>query len=362
MKRKFLAHAPDFGTQAVRELRTRDDDRTLAALKAAAPPFDDEVAAELVALAYAFPTSRAHPRGKDVRKQAKKLVDRHVDGASAFAAAFKGIGARTYEFDGRVRKLDRLRVGIAKAIAFHSWDALSVAFEEDAAFRGAILDIAVARAEREQESEVMLGEIYTEWHGSHGSATTTNLHTLPDALAGELTVRRSTYAFTGLSIHGGSLTDLPASLADAAPWLTELSLSFNPLKTVPKVVFELDNLETLELAGTQLEDIPPTISKLRKLRRLDIGNGTRMLKIPDSVCALDQLRELRIGNGSIKLVPAAIAGMKSLEVLELQSTSISKLPAEVATLPKLKRIEARFSRLNAEKARALLPKSVTIVT
>ena len=360
MKKKFVAPSPDLGGASVRPFRTRDDAKTLAALAVAAPPFDDAVVAELVAIAFAAESSLSRPLGKELRKQAKKQLDRHVPGAAVFAAAFKNVGTRTYEYDARIRKLDHpLRIEIAKAIAFHAWAGISVPFEEDAAFRAAILDIAVARAKREGEDTLSLGEIYTEWHGSHGRATTTNFHRVPDELAAELTARRKQHAFTGLSFHGGSLTDLPATFAKAKPWLAHLSLDYNPLTAVPKVVFELSNLVELELAGTEL---PPELAKLGKLRRLDIGNGKKMPAIPASVCALDKLAELRIGNGSIKLVPEAIAGMKSLEVLEMQSTGVTKLPASIATLPKLKKIEARWSRLNVEKTRALLPKSIKLET
>ncbi len=360
--KKFVAAAPDLGSKAVAAFRTGDDDQTLAALAAGGPPFDAEVSAELVAIAYAARSSMAHPRGGDLRKRAKQLVDKHVAGARAFAAAFKGIGNRTHELDHRIRELDHpLRLAVAKAIAFHTWQALSVPFAEDAEFRGEILDLVIANAKRDKKTELSFGEIYTEWHGSHGAATSTNLHVVPGALAKELTARRSAYKFTGLSFWGCSLTDLPASLAKAKAWLTELQLGFNPLAKVPKVVFELTNLEELSLLGTELEDIPDGILKLKKLRRLDLGNGKNMQSIPESVCAHDQIRELRIGNGSIKLVPAAIAGMKSLEVLELQSAGkITKLPDEIATLPNLRLVKAKWSRLNPAKTRALLPKRVKL--
>ena len=359
--KSFVALSPDLGTPAVSEFRTRDDDATLAALTAATPPFDDEVSAELVALAYGFPQSMAHPQGAEIRKLAKKLVERNVDGTSAFAVAFKGIGGRTYELDKRIRGLDNPhRVAIAKAIAFHSWNALTVPFEEDAEFRGAILDVAVARAKRDKETLLKLHEIYTEWRGGGGSATTTDFHVLPDALAKELTARRKHYAFSGLCFHGNSLTDLPASLVKAKSWLTELVLSYNPIKKLPAVVLELSNLETLELDETLIEDLP-SLSKLRKLRTLGLGSK-HLRALPDAVCEHDQLRELQIGEGAITTLPPAIAGMHSLEVLDLRSTRISRLPEELATLPKLKLVRSRFSRLDVPKARSLLPKHVKIET
>jgi hypothetical protein len=360
--KSFVALSPDLGTPAVSEFRTRDDDATLAALKAATPPFDDEVSAELVGLAYGLGASLAHPLRSEISKLAKKLVQRNVDGTSAFAIAFRGIGKKTHELDKRIRVLRHpLRVAIAKSIAFHTWGALSVPFEEDAEFRGAILDVAVARAKRDKESMLKLHEIYTELRGRRAPrATTTDFHVLPEVLARELTARRKTYTFTGLCFHGSSLTDLPASLA-TAKWLTELVLTYNPIEQVPAVVFELANLETLDLSSSRIDDIPPALSKLRKLHTLALGSKY-LQHLPDAVCEHDQLRELQIGQGAITELPPAIAGMHSLEVLDLQSTRISRLPEELATLPKLRLVRSRYSRLNVPKARAILPKHVKIET
>lgn len=351
----FTAPSPDISrSPEVRPFRSRDDDELLRVVKAARPPFSDDVMAELVAIAFTFPATLSHPRGGDLRKAAKKLVDKHA--APAILDAMKGVSNKLHVIDQRIRAMDHpSAVSIARAIAFHSWNAVSVPFERDSEFRGYVLDVAVARAEREGEPDVRLGEIYTEWHGSHGSATSLNLAVLPAELVDELAARRARYPFTGLSIWGGQLTAVPAELARAAPWLASLSLAYNPLEELPEAVLALDNLEELVLLGTRLADLPAALVRLRKLRRLDIGNETRMTAIPASVCALDQVRELRIGNGTIKVVPDAIEGMTSLEVLDLQSAKVTKLPASLARLPKLRKVNIRWTKVDATKARALLP-------
>jgi hypothetical protein len=344
----------------VRPFRARDDDELLRVVKATRPPLADEVLAELIAIAFTFPTTLSHPRGAELRKAAKKLVDKHAP--PAILAALKGVSNKMHTIDARIRGLDHpLALAIARAIAFHGWYALSVPFEQDPAFRAYILDVAVDRCKRDDESELELGEIYTEWHGSHGSATSTNLVKLPATLADELAARRVRHAFTGLSFWGCELTSLPPELGRAAPWLTSLSLAYNPIEKFPEVILDLDNLESLTLLGTKLADLP-SLAALRKLRHLDIGNETRMTAIPASVCALDQVRELRIGNGTIKVVPDAIKDMRALEVLDMQSAKVSKLPASLATLPALREVNIRWTKVDAEKARALLPSNVSLVT
>lgn len=176
---------------------------------------------------------------------------------------------------------------------------------------------------------------------------------LPPSLVDELARLRDRYPFDGLSLHGGSLTELPAELARARPWLRTLSLAFNPFATVPAVLWELTNLESLELLGTDLVDVPDDIARLTQLRSLDLGNMKKMKELPASVCALGHVEYLRIGNGSIRKVPDAIVGMTALRELELQSTQVAKLPAGLARMPNLKKVNVRWSKVPAETIAAL---------
>ncbi len=210
----------------------------------------------------------------------------------------------------------RLQVSISRAIFFHRRMAGSLAFEHDAKFRQAVLAEMVAKAKREKESCVELGKVYWYWKQQHGWSTDFDHHALSPKLFAELAKLRTVHPFDGISLHGGSLRDLPKELKKAKPWLEELDLTYNPFDTVPSVVFELSNLKRLSLCGTDLTDISDDISKLKKLRSLDIGNGRKMKAIPASVCALDQLEHLRIGNGSIRTTPAATSGLKPLQVFD----------------------------------------------
>lgn len=359
----FVAKSLDFGSSEVRAYRTRDEAKTLAALEAASPPFSHEVVAELVALAFAYPSSLANPLGAAIRKRARRLLEREVPDAKALVAAFKGVPAHASQLlDERVRRLDSQAVSVAKAIAFHRWAALSVPFERDAAFRVAVLEVALEQAKREGKDTVLLGEVYTEWRRSGGgSATTTDFHVVPDELADELGALRRRFDFSGVSFHGGSLTDLPAGFGRAKGWLKRLDLTYNPLQKLPAAVLQLANLEHLGLMGTELRELPTGLARLRKLRELDLRDARQLTELPEVVCDLPALEELWV-SGKIKVLPAAIGRLKSLKVLSLISSGISRLPPEVATLPNLRRVEARFSRLHIGKAQAVVPEGCTIVT
>ena len=116
---------------------------------------------------------------------------------------------------------------------------------------------------------------------------------------------------------------------------TKLSLRDCSLESIPPEIFELQNLEFLDLSLNIIKEIPDEIYKLKKLKRLGVSYNlidkvspnisqlynleniwfldNRLKKIPDGICDLKNLKELNItGNPIIKL-PNCIPKMKSLE-------------------------------------------------
>lgn len=351
----FEAPLPDFSSPAVKPLRTKDAAALAAAIAALKPPFAPDVAAELVALAYAHVDA-------NVRKKAGALVTKHVPDAAAFKAAYKTLAnAQQHVMEERVMAFDHpYRLDIAKAVLFHRMMCATLPFEEDAATRGAILDIIVDTAKREGETDLNVGQVYWYWRDESGWATYMKPRALPVALFEELAQRRERHAFDGLTFHGGGMTTLPAEMVQVKPWLKKLSLAFCPMTTVPEVVWELENLEELELLGTEMVDVPAGIARLPKLRRLDLGNMKKMKTVPESVCALGKLEWLRIGNGSINKVPEGVTRMSGLREIELQSTSVSKLPAGMAKMPSLKKVNVRWSKVDDATVAALVEAGIEV--
>jgi hypothetical protein len=352
----FTASPPNVCSPAVAPLRTSDPVQLLAAINGIKPPYAPDVEAELLAIGF------VHEDDK-VRKRAMTLATKHVPDAPKFKAAYKSLaGVGQHVVDERLRAFAHpYRLDISRAMMFHRKVGGVVAFEEDAASRAVMLDVMAERAKREDENELKLGEIYWYWQNQSGRSMNLQLHVLPPGLFGEIAKRREVHPFEGLSLHGGELNDLPAEIAGLKPWLKSLSLAWNPFTTLPDVLWELENLESLELLGTKLFDIPPDIARLTKLRSLDIGNMKNMKEIPASVCALDKLESLRIGNGSIRKVPAAIVNMTSLRELELQSTSVSSLPAGMASMPNLKQVNLRWSKVDAQTVATLVAAGIQVV-
>ncbi len=148
--KNFVAQPPNLGSAAVQPFRTQRDDETLAALATVAGPVAD---ADLGR----GPRARVRPR---VRGRAQACQS----GRQAASPRLRGgkpgaIGAGTPR-RAQVRAFARpMGVAVAKAMAFHDWKALALPFEEADDFRGAIFDLAVARAARDREPTVDLFEI-----------------------------------------------------------------------------------------------------------------------------------------------------------------------------------------------------------
>ena len=339
----FKAEVPNVGGAAVQPFRTRDSAELVKAIAAVAPPVAPDVAAELIAIGFVHEDAA-------VRKKAMNVLTKHVPDLPKFKAAYKTLAsADQSDVDKRVRDFEHpYQLDIARAMLFHREMAGGLLFERDAAVRGTLIDLAVERAKRDGEDKVELFQIYFEWTGSSGWSMDLNLRELPPTLFAELAARRANHPFTGVSFYGCDLTDLPAQLADASPWLKTLSLAYAKFEKFPAVLWELENLESLEIIGLDLTDIPDDITKLTSLRWLDIGNMKKMKEIPASVCKHDKIEYLRIGNGSIRKIPDAIGGMKSLREIELQSTQVSKLPPVMFDMPNLKKINVRWSKVDDE--------------
>ncbi|GMF65951.1 unnamed protein product [Phytophthora lilii] len=91
----------------------------------------------------------------------------------------------------------------------------------------------------------------------------TNLRTLPDDFDQKWPQYASIY------FEAGNFTEVPASLIRLAPY--DLSLAFNPIPSIPAVLFE-STIEFLNIGGTLISELPKSVrdsSSLEQLRVYD---------------------------------------------------------------------------------------------
>ncbi|PPR97978.1 hypothetical protein GOBAR_AA22686 [Gossypium barbadense] len=148
------------------------------------------------------------------------------------------------------------------------------------------------------------------------------------------------------------------------PMLTTLLLSGCDIQSIPEGFFShTDGLKVLDLSFNLIESLPNSISNLKNLTALLLGNCRRLKYVP-SLSNLRALKELDLLGIAIKEVPQGMQNLSSLKFLKLYSWNIDEIPngifprpsclqvlevhqaliggKEVAELKKLEYFEGRF--------------------
>uniref|UniRef100_A0A8C7YQ04 Uncharacterized protein n=1 Tax=Oryzias sinensis TaxID=183150 RepID=A0A8C7YQ04_9TELE len=101
------------------------------------------------------------------------------------------------------------------------------------------------------------------------------------------------FGYNVLSLARRGLKEMPDELWELLE-LEKLNLSLNNLKTVPPQLALLSNLVVLNLWGNQLSSLPPEIGQLSRLRVLFIYRNN-LTEVPEELGACTQL-EVRYQN------------------------------------------------------------------
>jgi Leucine-rich repeat (LRR) protein len=88
----------------------------------------------------------------------------------------------------------------------------------------------------------------------------------------------------------------------------------------------------------KLEYIPPSLGRLKRLRRL-VLNSNRLKTVPAELGNLDVLEELFLSENSLEEFPNSIAKIPNLRVIKLANNKLKDLPYELADLLSLEDID-----------------------
>ncbi len=131
-----------------------------------------------------------------------------------------------------------------------------------------------------------------------------------------------------------------------------LNLSINQLQNLPDSISNLSNLTELYLAGNQLTNLPESISKLSNLTQLNL-NGNQLTKLPESIAKLSNLTQLDLNNNQLTNLPVFIAKLSKLIQLDLSFNQFKKLPESITNFSKLTKLNLTGNQLKK------LPESIT---
>ena len=108
----------------------------------------------------------------------------------------------------------------------------------------------------------------------------------------------------------------------------------------------LDALVTLDISECNLEDIPPEVFSLPRLREF-YASRNALKSVPDALFAVPGLEYVNLDANLLSSIPDGIAAAKSLKWLRLNTNTITSLPASLAELKSLRRLYLRGNRLSA---------------
>ncbi len=132
-----------------------------------------------------------------------------------------------------------------------------------------------------------------------------------------------------------------------------LDLSKKKLRTIPKGVFSLYNLQELTLAKNKLQKIPKEIGDLTNLQKLNVSKN-KITEFPATLGNLTNLVELIANRNEIYKLPPEIGNLINLEFLDLWSNEIDVFPEEISKLENtLKKLDLRVILINDEKQKVI---------
>ncbi|MBL0265422.1 MAG: leucine-rich repeat domain-containing protein [Leptospiraceae bacterium] len=124
-----------------------------------------------------------------------------------------------------------------------------------------------------------------------------------------------------------------------------LKLSTQKLTEIPLEIFDLEQLEVLDLRNNQIEKIPNEISKLKNLKRIILGRN-KIKEIPPDIFLLFQLIEVYFNNNQIEVISPAISNLNLLRKLDLHKNRINIVPEEIGKLHNLTYLALHYNLIN----------------
>jgi hypothetical protein len=140
--------------------------------------------------------------------------------------------------------------------------------------------------------------------------------------------------------HNG-LSCVPDSLGDLSALTDFLYLHDNRLESLPASLSRLKRLRYLNIGENRFETLPECICGMQSLVELRASDNP-LQSLPDSIRQLTAVRELHLRNTRLKTLPDAVGELVELRQIDLRGTPLEYLPASMAALPSLEKIDLRW--------------------
>lgn len=112
----------------------------------------------------------------------------------------------------------------------------------------------------------------------------------------------------------------------------------------------LEQVVKLNLSGQKLSEIPAEVFQMKNLQYLDLSNNA-LIQLPDEIQNLGQLQEIQLANNQISTISSKIDELAFLQKLDLSNNQLTTLPDIMSNLGKLEELNlAGNKQLNIKKA------------
>jgi Leucine-rich repeat (LRR) protein len=139
----------------------------------------------------------------------------------------------------------------------------------------------------------------------------------------------------------------------------KLELRRKGLKTFPKEILQMKNLQYLDLSKNKLLELPPEIGELTNLQVLILSKN-KITSLPTQIGMLQNLEILNINQNDLVALPPQLGNLRNLRNLDLWSNEIGVFPEELKYLKNLNVMDLRVVLIpdaEQERLRRLLPSS-----
>lgn len=135
--------------------------------------------------------------------------------------------------------------------------------------------------------------------------------------------------------------------------VVKLVLRKKRLKTIPKEIWSMTNLQYLDLSKNKIDSIPPQIKNLTKLQVIILSKN-KISELPEEFYQLKNLKIIRIGSNDVGYLSKQVSNFTELKELDLWNTNVGTLPFELSQLKKLELLDLRGILLNVERQEDIL--------
>jgi Leucine-rich repeat (LRR) protein len=137
----------------------------------------------------------------------------------------------------------------------------------------------------------------------------------------------------------------------------KLELKKQKLKEFPLEIFQLKNLQYLDISRNNIKNIPDSLDMLPNLQYFNASKN-RIEMMPMTIGKLKELKWMNWNNNDLGSLPPQLGNLDELEYLDLWNNNLSYFPETLGKMKKLRVFDLRHILLNEEqqnRLRDLLP-------